>query len=242
MTPDIEPQVAYKITNAPLRTFPYPHIFVENIFPNSFYDEIQENIPHPNSMLPIEQARPVKGYKERFVLDPAGPMEGLPEGQRQFWSQMDATLRAGPFRRCLISKFEPFLRERFKGETVEVKDETLLVEDITKYALGPHTDAPSKIITVLFYLPRNLSQAHMGTSIYQPKNPAFSCPGGPHHTYPDFNRVATMPFLPNSMFAFVKGDKSFHGVEPVTDPDVKRWLLLYDIKLARRPAAPAPGG
>lgn len=39
-----------------------------------------------------------------------------------------------------------------------------------------------------------------------------------------------MPFLPNSMFAFVKADTSFHGVEPVTDPDVRRWLRLYDIE------------
>jgi hypothetical protein len=95
------------------------------------------------------------------------------------------------------------------------------------------------VITVLFYLPRDRSQAHMGTSIYQPKNPEFVCPGGPHYGYSDFNRVATMPFLPNSMFAFVKGDRSFHGVEPVTDPDVRRWLLLYDIRLKNKPAPAA---
>ena len=35
--------------------------------------------------------------------------------------------------------------------------------------------------------------------------------------------------------AFVKSDIAFHGVEPVTEPDVRRWLLLYDIK-----ASPAP--
>ena len=31
---------------------------------------------------------------------------------------------------------------------------------------------------------------------------------------------------------------SFHGVEPVTDPDTKRWLLLYDIYV--RQAAQQP--
>jgi hypothetical protein len=35
--------------------------------------------------------------------------------------------------------------------------------------------------------------------------------------------------LPNSLFAFLKGDNSFHGVEPVTDPDTKRSLLLYNV-------------
>jgi hypothetical protein len=51
-----------------------------------------------------------------------------------------------------------------------------------------------------------------------------------------------MPFVPNSLFVFLKTDRSFHGVEPVTDPDVRRWLLLYDI-FARKvePGAVAPG-
>jgi hypothetical protein len=38
-----------------------------------------------------------------------------------------------------------------------------------------------------------------------------------------------MPFKPNSLFTFVKGDNSFHGVEPVGDPDTRRWLLLFDV-------------
>ena len=47
-----------------------------------------------------------------------------------------------------------------------------------------------------------------------------------------------MPFKPNALFAFVKTETSFHGVEPVTDPDTKRWLLLYDIYV--RQAAQQP--
>jgi hypothetical protein len=46
------------------------------------------------------------------------------------------------------------------------------------------------------------------------------------------------------MFAFFKTDNSFHGVEPVADPDCRRWLLLYDIYVrpgtaAQTAAAPA---
>jgi hypothetical protein len=39
-----------------------------------------------------------------------------------------------------------------------------------------------------------------------------------------------MPYLPNTLFAFVKNDRSFHGVEPIRDQDYRRHLLLYDIK------------
>jgi hypothetical protein len=40
-----------------------------------------------------------------------------------------------------------------------------------------------------------------------------------------------MPFLPNTMFAFVKTDHSFHGVEPIADAGVSRYLLLYDLRV-----------
>jgi hypothetical protein len=82
---------------------------------------------------------------------------------------------------------------------------------------------------MLFYLPKDLSQSHIGTSMYLPNDPNFTCPGGPHYGFDKFTRLHTMPFLPNSLFVFVKTSNSFHGVEPVTDPDTRRWLLLFDI-------------
>jgi hypothetical protein len=243
MATNIERTLTYNVLNAPLRPFPYPHIYVPEVFPPDFYAELQRRLPHPDAMIPIEQARPVKGYKERFVMDIGGPMETLTEEQRAFWSGLAGWLLSGRFRQVMLSRFKPYVEQRFQGaQGLEFREESLLIEDITNYALGPHTDAPSKVISVLFYLPKDDSQSHMGTSIYMPKNVGRGCPGGPHYGYEGFDRVATMPFRPNSMFAFVKSDWSFHGVEPVTDPDVRRWLLLYDIKVRQtQPAAPAPG-
>lgn len=239
MTPTTERQLFYNIANAPIRPFPYPHIYVPEVFPADFYKSLQENIPDPSAMIPIEEARPVKGYKERFVLDITGPKAGLDETQSAFWGGMATALLSGRFRDLMMNKFMAQVQKRFHGAgSIRIYDETLLVEDITEYALGPHTDAPTKVITVLFYLPKDGSQAHLGTSIYMPKDPARTCPGGPHYGYEGFDRVATMPFMPNSMFAFVKGDQSFHGVEPVKDPDVRRWLLLYDIKAKLTPPTP----
>jgi hypothetical protein len=43
--------------------------------------------------------------------------------------------------------------------------------------------------------------------------------------------VATAPYLPNSLFGFVRTDNAFHGVEPVIDLDARRDLLLYNLFL-----------
>ncbi len=45
----------------------------------------------------------------------------------------------------------------------------------------------------------------------------------------------------NSAFIFLKTANSFHGVEPVIDPDCKRmWLLLFDVYFRQGEAASQP--
>jgi len=68
-----------------------------------------------------------------------------------------------------------------------------------------------------------------------PKDRRFTCPGGPHHRFDGFDRMLTMPYLPNSLFAFFKTKNSFHGVEPVNDAGAQRNLLLYDLRIRPQP-------
>ena len=231
MSSSAELHLAYKVANAPINNFPYPHIYLNEAFPPDYYATLQEMMPDPEAMRPIEEVRAVKGYKERFVLgftDEA--LATLPEAKQAFWKELRGWLLGGRFANMMLSKFAPFISQRFQGKSgLQFYDEMLLVQDTTNYKLGPHSDAPRKVITFLFYLPKDNSQRHLGTSLYFPKDPKFRCPGGPHYPHENFERVWTMPFLPNSLFVFVKSDLSFHGVEPVADPDTRRWLLLYDI-------------
>jgi hypothetical protein len=149
------------------------------------------------------------------------------------------------FLSTLLNKFESQVRQRFAGEQPRIFKEAMLVDDRTRYSLGPHSDSPAKVITLLFYLPADDSRPHLGTSIYVPRDPAFRCPGGPHHPFEFFERVTTMPYLPNTLFAFFKTDNSFHGVEPIREGDYRRHLLFYDVRcdltsLAQKPAEAAP--
>lgn len=245
MFSDAELQLAYKVGNVPFNMFPYPHFYVPDVFPADFYRQIQQNLPDPEAMRPIEEVRMVKGYKERFVLGlEDAALATLPAGKRAFWEDLRNWLVGANFQTLVLRKFQPFIDQRFAGRTdVQFYDEGLLVQDVTNYKLGPHTDAPRKVVTMLFYLPPDDTQRHLGTSIYLPADGEFTCPGGPHHERDKFVRLHTNPFLPNSLFAFFKTNNSFHGVEPVADPDTRRWLLLYDIYVrdaaAVKPAAAA---
>jgi hypothetical protein len=245
MSSSAELHLSYRVANAAIQTYPFPHFFVEGVFPADFYERLQAALPDPEAMRPIADVRPVKGYKERFVLELDGDkLAELPAGKQQFWRDLHGWLVGGQFANVVLNKFAPYLDRRFKDvPSPHFVDEALLVQDTTNYSLGPHSDAIRKVITLLFYLPRDRSQSHLGTSIYVPRDRAFRCQGGPHYPHDRFDRVWTMPFVPNALFAFFKTDNSFHGVEPVEDADTRRWLLLYDIFLGQEQApAPQPAG
>lgn len=231
MYSDAELQLAYKVGNVPFNMFPYPHFYIPDVFPVSFYQRLQKNLPDPSAMRPIEDVRNLKNCKERFVLGLDQPsLATLPPEQKMFWGELASWLVGSRFRALVLRKFQPFIDQRFAGKgAIECHDEALLVQDITNLRLGPHTDAPRKVVTMLFYLPADDSQSHIGTSLYVPNVPEFTCPGGPHHDRKDFTLLHTNPFMPNSMFSFFKTDNSFHGVEVISDPECRRWLLLYDI-------------
>ena len=236
MFSDAELHLCYRFGNAQVNEYPFPHFYVEEAFPAAFYAELQRMLPDPEAMKPIAEVRPVRGYKERFVLPLADDalLQALPDDRREFWTGVRSMLVGGRFANLALRKFSALLDERFQRDpAIGFYDEAMLVQDTTHYSLGPHSDAPRKVITMLFYLPRDMSQRHLGTSIYLPREPDFRDPGGPHYEHRHFERLWTMPFVPNALFVFFKTDNSFHGVEPVKDPDTRRWLLLYDIHFRR---------
>lgn len=235
MSSRAELELLYKIGNAPVRHYPFPHLYVPDVFPADYYAEMQRNLPAPERMKSLEEARGTKGYPERSVM--ALGEDGVPPFWRELWNWM----LGGRLGHLMLQKFGPAVEARLRSmPDAEIYDEAILVHDRTRYSLGPHSDSPRKLITMLFYLPADERLARYGTSIYVPKDPNFRCPGGPHYKFEGFDRMATMPFVPNALFAFVKTDNSFHGVEPFDVPDAGRWLLLVDFFVRQGEAAAAP--
>jgi hypothetical protein len=232
----VDLEVQYQIANAPVREFPYPHILVHDIFPADFYRELRANLPEKSALTTLGKLGRVAGtdYAARLVM-PLNPetVGALPAAQRTFWEGVAGWMLGGGFARLMIAKFAPYLERRF-GDLGKVRfsDEALIVRDSTAYSLSPHTDALHKVLSFLFYLPSDASNEQLGTSLYVPNDGKFQCEGGPHHEFGRFRRVLTMPYVPNTLFAFMKTANSFHGVEPIREPGIRRDLMLYDIHLS----------
>ena len=235
-----ELHVAYKIGNVPISNFPFPHLYIENILPSEFYSKIQENLLDKKEMTSMADLYPqhtgLSAYKDRLVMDftRADSMKKLGKKKQEFWRSFGESFSKGAFANLLQSKFKRFLDMRFQYlENVSFRHEMQLINDKKNYALGPHTDKPSKVISFLIYLPKDFTQKETGTTIYMPKDPNLLNKELPHIHYPHehFHKIITLPFVPNSAFCFIKTNNSYHGVEKLTKEEVDRWSLQYNMHI-----------
>lgn len=236
----VEEFVLQRITAAPVLREPFAHCVIDGVFPAEFFEAIIDHWPEEPSWQPLaESGRVGKGnYAERLVVLMNQPgYARLDEERRNFWSRSVGEWLLGPrFRAVLLDKFAADLAATSFGARPEkTAGDALIVSDRTNYAIGPHTDAPHRVISLLFYLPEDATFRRFGTSFYEPLDPAFRCKGGPHHSFKRFRRINTIEFVPNRLVAFPKSDRCFHGVEPVDLPGIERRLLIYNVR--RAPAA-----
>ena len=235
MTPHARQHVIYRLLNATPSNYPFPHVWIENIFPNDTFRDLLAALPPVSEYQSIAAAGRVTSdkYPNRSVLDFDRPDASVfPEPAQKFWQGLLDFMLGSDFSNVLLGRFGELVKGRFQNRLQETQFHTdlQLVNDVTNYTLGPHTDNPQKVAVILFYLPDDDAHPELGTSIYVPRQPGFRCDGLQHHETTDFDRVITLPYKPNTAFAFFKSGRSFHGVEPVHEDGVQRRLIQLSVR------------
>jgi hypothetical protein len=229
---DVLAHVLDRISNALIKTDPYPHFYIDKLFPEEFYNELLDQLPNTASYQSLSTTGKVdpRTYLNRFVLSlEEEKLTDLPFPQLLFWSKFTTAINSTKWCSMLLEKFDSFIKERFGPHYKNVKFSSTaeLIRDYTNYSIGPHTDHPIRVVTLLFYFPRYANQPHLGTSIYEHMDPKFECEGFVHHPFSNFRNLHTVSFLPNSVFGFVRTNRSFHGREPILDEGIERNLMSY---------------
>lgn len=211
----------YKLRNAKIEMYPYPHFFVHNVFPHDFYDELLGALPAD-----IHYQELSKAYPARLITSGIEHHQMLEQFEGAYFGEQCLQVFQQQFYERYPNQHRPNFRTEFR-----------FVRDGEGYAIGPHTDAPNKVLSLLFYLPINFDNADCGTGVYIPSDHKKTCSGGPHHKFEGFEEVFRAPFLPNSCFGFWKTDNSWHAVEKICRK-IERNVLLYNIyeEATRKPA------
>ena len=243
----------HRLGTADVDADPFPHYVLQQVFPDEYYQTLLRHLPGSAAYDNLYEVTTLKldHFRHRDQKDVNAGWNDLLSGEaKTFWNGFNEWFLSPELARSVLQTFAAPMRARF-GEAAswpEISVEVQLIRHRAGFFLQPHSDANSKLVVLLIYLPQDDSASDLGTSLYRPKDPAFACAQSKHYPFEDFVRVKTAPFRPNSMLAFFRSDQSFHGVEPLSENAMaacNRDLLQYVIydrqarqaQLARRLAA-----
>jgi hypothetical protein len=223
---------------------PYPHYILDQVFPPDFYQALMRNLPGSSAYQNLFEITTLKldHFRYRDQRDLAdGWTAALPENVRRFWEEFNTWFLGPDLAQAVLNSFGDAMRTRFGERSLwpSLSVETQLIRHQPGFFLGPHTDLGTKLVVLLIYLAPDHKHEHVGTSIYRPKEAGFCCANSTHYPFEDFVNVKTAPYRPNTLLAFERSGRSFHGVEPLKEDDFvdcNRDLIqyvLYD-KVARQ--------
>lgn len=219
---------------------PYPHFYIEQVFPEDYYQLMIELLPTQEAYRKWTDVGKVKleqySRRDQCYLEPEW-LNAQPPKQRNFWLGFAEWFLGDRLAQAAMQKFSDTLVQRFKcpaSAWPEIFTQAIFLRHRADYYIGPHTDIPSKVVNILLYLPETNLHEELGTSILVPKDASFSCPGTRHHEFEDFREVKISPYRRNSAFGFVKTDYSWHGVKPIGEQAAERTprdviqYMIYD--------------
>ena len=223
-------RVVYKIQNADVNLYPFPHIIVPDIFPGDFYPELLSHVPSPDQFIRMRNSSHGNHQidENRFFLSMKdGSFTALPPDLRNFWTEFGKNVLSPWFYRQVLAKFRSYCdRKRLMFGRLE--HECLLVSDRRNFVIKPHTDTSQKLFSMLFYLPEDDSLSSCGTAIYRARDESKKYNSVDYFEFDGFNEVARVPFVPNTLFAFVRTRNSFHAVPTIETFGKSRNLLIFE--------------
>ena len=173
---------------------PYPHYYLEHVFPDDFYRELLRHLPGISSYQNLFEVTTLKldhfRYRDqRDLMD--GWTDQLPDELQDFWNRFNEWFFGPDLAEAVLDSFAEPLRARIgeKGSWPQVSVESQLIRHRAGYFLGPHSDLHTKLVVLLVYLAPDESASHLGTSLYRPKDPGFTCPNSIHYPFEDFVKV-----------------------------------------------------
>lgn len=220
------------VDQADTRADPMPHSRITEFFDPADFRNTLSHWPGEDAFetLSLNQL----DYPERRLFQVSKEkLASLPQETQAVWLDLLDGLADPKFLSSLMGKFPDIVAPRLKAatKTSELTLDIRLIEDASGYALGPHTDVPYKLFTLLVYMPEDEKLDHLGTSFYRPISPGFVSDGVTHHERDDFELIDTISYRPNTALLFPRTDVSFHGVEAVDEPGYIRRLIVMNVYL-----------
>ncbi len=220
-----------KIDQAVLERSPFPHLIIENFFPDDVYTNILGYNPFARNRgqewLSADASSNVSSRTPYFARKQINfhanmAFEATAEASR-FWSELkNCFLGDSWFEGLILKKYDDYFRLRF-GDLVEApgflgyfRKELFLQRHEPGYYIGPHTDIPTRVFTCIFSFASCPGFEEYGTELLAHSDPLVRCWGNDHYAPDEFVVKKVAPYKPNNFLLFFKTRHSFHSVKPIT--------------------------
>lgn len=228
------------IQKAELRRDPFPHLFLEGVFPADFYSAIRAHLPRQAGLYKGWGIGADKGrthYQQRKQIyihnrDVLRKADFGDDERREFWLSFQDWFVSPQLQEIMLAPFAAELKDRFDGSllpsTGQVVTNGMINFHEAGYFIGPHPDTPDRIVTAIFYLPEDGAPEGLGTKFYRPKDPAYRSVA--HGEFEDFDLVSSAPYRPNTALLFLRTPRSYHGVASISEADSaasERFVIQY---------------
>lgn len=183
--------------------------------------------------------KPYPGQKKDFIYRLVAPLRAndlrkshtasFRQPAAEFWDTFQNHLKNPAFSRQLLDATIPSDLAKEKDRHPSLHLTKVLIPDSDSYRIGPHTDPPSRVFTILPYLPERQRINACGTRLYVPKNPQDQdrfLKNGQPQSWANFFEVEAIDFISNRAFILPRTAEAWHGVSPVKGSQCQRQLII----------------
>ena len=233
--------VRERIDAAQVQQDPFAFIQVDKVFPPDLYQGLLDHLPDRTAYdFSTAADYAVMGNETRrgaIRFDDPADADRMPPALQSFWRGVIDPAHTNQLVQSLINKFRPHLEVPADavrpGEPLNIYGKWLISRDLPGYELPPHLDVRQKLVAGLFYLPRPEHESPYGTTLLSPKpGREAALAETDRHAREDFDVALQLPFRANTFFAFVRTDRSFHGVDTVGPESPQRDILMFNVNIA----------
>jgi hypothetical protein len=214
---------------------PTPHMVVPNILPDDVYQLLLESMP-PQALFSRHDL-----LKQDFEMD---ALPGAPRLSHLAWSFFDQQIVAGIVTPLLLERFGDAVARHYGGG--EISDFGRQATAIGHrsfagriqlrrpgYELKPHLDPKRVVITGLFYFASPGDSEAYGTQLFEVDRPFVQ--SEMKTFFPEQHGLRctlarTVPYRPNTLFAFVNSAAAHGATLPVDAPLKERYAYQFYVK------------
>lgn len=227
--------VTKAVAEAEVRTHPMPHLVIERLLPPEVYELLLRAMP------PVEVFQDRDPVKQDFEM---GALDTAPALSRLVWRFFDDDLVGGVLASALLRRLAPAVAAHYAetggpgfGEQAAAIPHRSFAGRIQLrrpgYSLQPHLDPKRVVITGLIYFARPGDDPSYGTQLFSVDRGFVSA--GIKTYFPEQHGLSctvasTVPYMPNTMLAFVNSGAAHGATLPREAPLKERYAYQFYIK------------